>query len=86
MVQYDIVDYLGPSPLQVGKSITDIFDFVPNTGTLRVVDAMALDRETQSSYEFNVTATDSSNQVDSAIVIIVLSDVNDEPPVFTNAE
>ena len=86
VVRYEVVDYLGVDPLPVGTSITDIFDFVPDDNALRVVDPAALDRETQSTYIFNITATDSSNQMDNATVNITLLDVNDEPPVFTNPE
>ena len=85
-VVYEVTDYLGPSPLPDGTSITDIFDFLPNGNTLLVVDPAALDRETQMTYIFNITATDSSNQIDTATVNITLLDVNDEPPVFTNPE
>ena len=70
VVNYEVADYLGCHSLPSGTSITDISDFVPDSGTLRVVEFTALDLKTQMEYLFNITSTDSSNQMDTATVNI----------------
>lgn len=64
-------------------NIGNIFS-VNSTGA--IFTSVALDRETRSSYELTVTATDHGVQAHSSSVkvIVHVSDVNDQRPNLTN--
>ncbi|XP_063304070.1 protocadherin gamma-B1-like isoform X15 [Pelobates fuscus] len=53
----------------------------------RIVTTLAMDRETQSSYKITILATDRGSPSLSSMKVIKLdiSDVNDNPPVFTKS-
>ena len=50
-----------------------------------MLESDVLDREAIERYIFNVVATDALSQSSTAIVTIILTDVNDQTPVITNA-
>ena len=81
VITYSIGNYLGSETLP--QDIDTIFDFKDNTNQLVVVDSSKLDRETLSSYRFEVVATD-TQAASTATVTVTLTDVNDNPPMITS--
>ncbi len=67
------------------RAIDQIFSFSSNSDNLIVLESDVLDRETIDRYIFSVVATDALSQSSSANVTIILTDVNDQTPVITNA-
>ncbi|XP_067670754.1 protocadherin Fat 4-like [Haliotis asinina] len=63
-------------------------DFVVNndTGVLSVAPGSDLNRETQSTYSLSVEVVDKGGRRSSVPVIVTLTDVNDNPPVFNRVE
>ena len=59
---------------------------IDNRGVIRVADASALDYDTTpNTYTLTVTATDSADATDTAMVEITLTDINDVIPTYTES-
>ena len=82
VITYSVGNYLGSETLP--QDIDTIFNFKDNTDQLVVVDNSKLDRETLSSYRFEVVATDTQAGDNTATVTVTLTDVNDNPPMITS--
>ncbi len=67
------------------RTIDQIFSFRSNSDNLIVLESNILDRETIGRYVFSVVATDDTSQTSTANVTIILTDINDEIPMITNA-
>lgn len=69
---------------ELEQPIHSVFNFLPDTNNIIVVDSSALDRETVVVYRFEVIATNSGGLSDTATVMITITDFNDEAPQITN--
>ncbi len=67
------------------RTIDQIFSFRSNSDNLIVLESDVLDRETINRYVFSVVAVDDESQISTANVTIILTDINDEIPMITNA-
>ncbi|XP_071943757.1 cadherin-23-like [Antedon mediterranea] len=69
---------------QVTYSITgpdsDYFDIDPATGQLTT--KVALDAETKDLYEFEIVATNSKGETDTADIQVMITNLNDNSPIF----
>src|SRR5262249_45129922 len=67
----------------VGGNEDSVFEIGTESGTIRVKDESKLDRETQSNFRLVVSAKTEGTQLAFTVVDILLLDVNDNFPRFT---
>lgn len=76
--------------LNINLFIAPLLSFIPRSLGIIMTAVADLDRETQDRYELVVKATDMAGQMGglsgSTTVTIVITDVNDNPPRFTQSE
>nr|UZM07820.1 cadherin 1 [Geocoris pallidipennis] len=70
------------SPIRFGISGTDRFSVDPETGDVTLI--RPLDREVNDTLRFYVTIEDDASNLVQTPVNVIISDVNDNPPVFKN--
>ncbi|XP_057707016.1 cadherin-related family member 2 isoform X1 [Corythoichthys intestinalis] len=64
------------------ESIRAYFDVEPHTGVITVQNKTLLDREVRSLFTATLQAKDSDGKPDNALLEIVVTDINDQPPVI----
>ncbi len=65
--------------LDHGSSLDQHFELLSNGD---IILRLVLDRETEDQYSFNVRARDGGSRSDTAVINIVVTDVNDNSPIF----
>uniref|UniRef100_A0A8C6PCD5 Cadherin domain-containing protein n=1 Tax=Nothobranchius furzeri TaxID=105023 RepID=A0A8C6PCD5_NOTFU len=65
------------------ESIRTLFDVEEHTGKVYVKNDTLLDREVRSLYSATLQARDSDGKPGSTVLEITLTDINDQPPVFS---
>ncbi|KAM4621884.1 cadherin-related family member 2 [Polymixia lowei] len=63
-------------------SILKFFDVVPDTGIVYVKNSTLIDREASSLYVVTLQARDTNNNTGTTVLEILLTDINDQPPVI----
>ncbi|XP_071772586.2 cadherin-related family member 2 [Centroberyx gerrardi] len=64
------------------ESIRSYFDVEPNSGTIYVKNSTLIDWEVRSLYSATLQAKDTSSNPGTAVLEIILTDINDKTPVF----
>lgn len=59
------------------------FDVDPKTGEIFVKNSNLIDREVNSLYSGTLQARDSANNIGTTVLEIILTDINDKPPVIS---
>ncbi|XP_042594059.1 cadherin-related family member 2-like [Cyprinus carpio] len=76
----DALDNDGLTYKLMPENMQDLFDVIPDSGTIFVKNGQLLDREGTNSYSPTLQAIDLAGQIGTTVVMINILDVNDQTP------